>query len=257
MLGAIAGDIIGSRFEWEPTKKTDFELFSNDSHFTDDTILTIAVTYSLLENIGYAESLKHFGNKYEAGYGSSFYAWLDSDSLEPYNSWGNGSAMRVSPVAYAFNSVDEVLKHARKSAEVTHNHPEGIKGAQAVALAIFLARTGSSKQIIKDEISKRFGYNLERTLKKIRPNYAFEVSCQKSVPESIICFLEAYDYEETVRNAVSLGGDSDTMACIAGSIAEAFYKGVPEDIAQNVFERLPDEFIDILERFRDKFNINP
>ena len=138
MFGAIAGDIIGSRFEWHSTKKTDFKLFSHESHFTDDTILTVAVAYSLLKNIGYAESLKHFGNKYEAGYGASFYAWLDSKSLEPYNSWGNGSAMRVSPVAYAFNSVEEVLTHVKKSAEVTHNHTEGIKGAQAVALVIFL-----------------------------------------------------------------------------------------------------------------------
>ncbi len=256
MLGAIAGDIIGSRFEWHPTKETNFELFSSESHFSDDTILTVAVAHSLLENISYAESLKHFGNKYEAGYGSSFYAWLNSKSSEPYNSWGNGSAMRVSPVAYAFNSVDEVLKNAKKSAEVTHNHPEGIKGAQAVALAIFLARTGSDKQIIKDELSKRFGYDLDRTLEAIRPDYVFEVSCQKSVPESIICFLEASGYEETVRNAVSLGGDSDTISCIAGSIAEAFYKVVPEEIARNALERLPPEFIKIIKRFQDKFMEN-
>jgi ADP-ribosylglycohydrolase len=138
MLGAIAGDIIGSCFEWHSTKKTDFELFSHESHFTDDTILTVAVAYSILENIGYAESLKHFGNKYEAGYGASFHSWLESASFEPYNSWGNGSAMWVSPVAYAFNSVEGILTHAKKSAEVTHNHTEGIKGAQAVALVIFL-----------------------------------------------------------------------------------------------------------------------
>ena len=252
MLGAIAGDIIGSCFEWEPIKTTDFELFSPVSHYTDDTVLTVAVAYSLLEDLGYAESLKIFGNNYEAGYGSSFYAWLASASLEPYNSWGNGSAMRVSPVAYAFNSVEEVLEEAKNSALVTHNHPEGIKGAQAVALAIFLARTGSTKQVVKEEISSRFGYDLDRTLEEIRPDYAFEVSCQKSVPESIICFLESYDYEEAVRNAVSLGGDSDTMACIAGSIAEAFY-GLPDEIAESTLERLPPEFIEILDRFKEKY----
>lgn len=253
MLGAIAGDIIGSRFEHESTKNKDFKLFDKWSHFTDDTILTVAIAYALLENIGYAQSLKWLGSRYEAGYGASFYAWLVTDSLAPYNSWGNGSAMRVSPVAYAFNSVDEVLQHAKNSAEVTHNHPEGIIGAQAVALAIFLARTGSSKQAIKADISSRFDYDLDRTLADIRPDYAFEVSCAKSVPESIICFLEADNYEETVRNAVSLGGDSDTMACIAGSIAEAFYGGIPDEIAEEVYSRLPSEFIDILGRFYQKY----
>ncbi|MCX7086718.1 MAG: ADP-ribosylglycohydrolase family protein [Methylococcales bacterium] len=256
MLGAIAGDVIGSCFEWHATKKTDFELFNDESHFTDDTVLTIAVAYSLLENISYAESLKHFGNKYDASYNAGFYTWLNSASLEPYDSWGNDSAMRVSPIAYAFDSVEEVLENAKKSAEVTHNHPEAIKGAQAVALAIFLARTGATKEVIRDEISTRFSYNLDRTLDEIRPTYAFEVSCQKSVPESILCFFEAYDYEETIRNAVSLGGDSDTMACIAGSIAEAYYNGVPEDIAHNTLEKLPAEFITILDRFYDTYNIN-
>ena len=256
MLGAIAGDVIGSSYEWNSTKKTDFILFKADSEFTDDTVLTVAIAYSILKNESYVSSLKRFGNNYPAGYGASFYEWLNSKNSDPYNSWVNGSAMRVSPVAYAFNSIDEVLEEAKKSAEVTHNHPEGIKGAKATALAIYLARTGETKQSIKKEITKRFDYNLERTLEKIRPNYAFEVSCQKSVPESIIAFLEANSYEEAVRNAVSLGGDSDTMACISGSIAEAFYKKIPKEIVENTKKRLPAEFLEIIDEFYSRYIYN-
>ena len=171
-----------------------------------------------------------------------------SSSTEPYNSWGNGAAMRVSPIGFMFDTVDEVLAEAKKSAEVTHNHPEGIKGAQAVALAIVLARAGESKEAIKQQLTDRFDYDLDRTLDGIRPVYSFEVSAQKSVPEAIICFLESTGYEDAVRNAVSLGGDADTMACIAGGIAEAFYVGVPDKIAASARELIPAEFLDILDQ---------
>ncbi len=183
-----------------------------------------------------------------AGYGASFLNWAMSSSTEPYNSWGNGAAMRVSPIGFMLNDIDEVLAEAKRSAEVTHNHPEGIKGAQAVALAIVLARTGNSKESIKQQLTDRFGYDLDRTLDEIRPAYSFDVSAQKSVPEAIICFLESTGYEDAVRNAVSLGGDADTMACIAGSIASAFYRGVPDKIEASARELLPVEFVDILSR---------
>ena len=251
MLGAIAGDIIGSVYEHQPIKTKDFPLFSDGSTFTDDTVLTIAVADALLDDRDYAKSLRKFGRKYpNAGYGKSFLTWLAVDGHPPYGSWGNGSAMRVSPIGWACNSIDEVLREAERSAVVSHNHPEGIKGAQAVALAVYLARTGSTKTEIKSEITERFGYELERTVDDIRPTYAFDVSCQGSVPESIICFLESVSYEDAVRNAVSLGGDSDTMACIAGSIAETFYGSVPEQIASQVHDILPVKLKMILDNIR-------
>ncbi len=191
MIGAIAGDIISSVFEHYPIKSTHFPLFTRHSTFTDDTVLTIAVGHSILKKENYAGSLKTFGRKYPyAGYGTAFFMWLQSPESTPYNSWGNGSAMRVSPVGFAFDTVAEVLQEAQKCAEVTHNHPEGIKGAQATALAIFLARTGRSKENIKQEIASRFGYDLNRTIATIRPNYSFDISCQGTVPEAILAFLE-------------------------------------------------------------------
>ena len=256
MLGAIAGDVIGSIYEGNPIKTTDFILFDKKSNYTDDTVLTIAIAYSILEGVDYVTSLKFFGRKYPAAYGMSFYHWLVSSSSEPYNSWGNGSAMRVSPIGFAFNSVEEVLNEARRSAEVTHNHPEGIKGAQATALAIFLARMGESKELIKGEVSKRFAYDLNQTLDEIRPTYSFQISCQYSVPESIIAFLESENFEGAIRNAISLGGDSDTMACIAGGIAQAFYKDLPEEIIHNVRLRLPDEFLQIMDKFYLKYDLS-
>ncbi|HYA15034.1 MAG TPA: ADP-ribosylglycohydrolase family protein [Syntrophales bacterium] len=256
MLGAIAGDIIGSVFEANPVKYTDFPLFSPYSTFTDDTVLTIAVAYSILEKVDFAKAFKVFGQKYpDAGYGVSFYHWIFSPNIDPYNSWGNGSAMRVSPIGFAFDSIDNVLHEAEKSAAVTHNHPEGIKGAQATALAVLLARKGESKEHINREISKRFTYNLNRTLDEIRPGYHFDVSCQGSVPESIIAFLESNNFEDAVRKAVSLGGDSDTMACIAGGIAHAFYKEIPQDIIINARERLPEEFLLIIDKFSKKYGL--
>lgn len=254
MLGAIAGDMIGSVYEALPLKSTDFPLFQSHTVFTDDTVLTIAVAYAILKQLDYASCLKKFGRKYpDAGYGGLFYNWIFSDLSEPYNSWGNGSAMRVSPVGFAFDSEDRVLSEAEKTAKITHSHPEGIKGAQAAALAVFLARCERDKEFIKQDIQRRFGYDLNRALDDIRPAYHFDISCQGSVPESIISFLESTDFESAVRNAVSLGGDSDTMACIAGAIAQAYYKSIPEQIVLNVRQRLPEEFLKIIDEFNDKF----
>jgi len=256
MLGAIAGDVIGSVHEAHPIKYTDFPLFGRHSHFTDDTVLTVAAAYSILEKCDYATAFKAFGQRYPgAGYGSSFYEWIFSPDGRPYNSWGNGSAMRVSPIGFAFDSIEAVMEEAERSASVTHNHPEGIKGAQATALAIFFARKGEDKDFIKSKIEKHFTYNLSRTLDDIRPEYRFDVSSQGSVPESIIAFLESKDFEDAVRKAVSLGGDSDTMACIAGGIAHSFYGEIPENIVANVRERLPDEFLEIIDRFVDTYGL--
>ncbi|MBM9514650.1 ADP-ribosylglycohydrolase family protein [Desulfogranum marinum] len=256
MIGAIAGDIIGSVYEAMPIKSKDFPLFQKASVFTDDTVLTVAVASAILKKCEYASSLKLFGRKYpNAGYGGAFFRWLFSPNSEPYNSWGNGSAMRVSPVGFAFDTVEKVLAEAQKSAEVTHNHPEGIKGAQATALAILLARMGASKAEIKQEISRYFSYDLTRDLDAIRPQYSFDISCQGSVPASIIAFLSSTDYEDAIRNAISLGGDSDTMACIAGGIAQAYYKKIPEEIVHQVRQRLPQSFWEIISEFNRKFGL--
>ena len=254
MIGAIAGDIIGSVFEHHTIKSTQFPLFSRYSGFTDDTVLTVAIADSILKKVDYANSLKTFGQKYPyAGYGSSFFKWIFSSDSRPYNSWGNGSAMRVSPVGFAFVSMEDVLSEAKKSAEVTHNHPEGIKGAQATALAVFMARSGKSKATIKQEIRNRFGYNLDRALDDIRPHYSFDISCQGSVPEAIIAFLEGKDFEDAIRKAISLGGDSDTLACIAGGIAQAYYQNIPREIVSDVRKRLPEEFLLIIDEFSEKY----
>jgi ADP-ribosylglycohydrolase len=250
MLGSIAGDIIGSVYEHRPIKTTEFPLFQSRSCFTDDTVLTVAIACSILEKTDYAATLRDLGRKYpHAGYGPAFFNWLFSPESRPYNSWGNGAAMRVSPVGFAFETPEEVLVEAKKTAEVSHDHPEGIKGAQATALAVFLARTGSPREQIRSEIAKRFGYDLSRTIDEIRPRYSFDISCQGTVPEAIIAFLESNDYEDAVRKAVSLGGDSDTLACITGGIAQAFYKEVPQEIVTEVRTRLPEEFLSIVDRF--------
>ena len=250
MIGAIAGDIIGSVFEHHPIKKKDFPLFSDDSTFTDDTVMTAAIADALLNERNYAQSLRRFGRRYpNAGYGESFMTWLAFEDHPPYGSWGNGSAMRVSPIGWACNSIEEVLFEAERSAVVSHNHIEGIKGAQAVALAVYLARHGATKADIKDELTARFNYDLNRTLDSIRPTYEFDISCQRSVPESVICFLESSSYEGAVRNAVSLGGDSDTMGCISGAIAEAFYSLIPCSIIGQTNAVLPLELKELTDRF--------
>lgn len=261
MIGAVTGDIIGSVYEWRPTKEMDFELFAPGSRFTDDTVMTIAVADALMSGAVedgdlYVVKMQEYGQTYpNAGYGGMFGRWIFTRHPTPYNSFGNGSAMRVSSVGFLLNDLEFVLLEAEKSAAVTHSHPEGIKGAQATAAAIFLARTGHDKPAIKAEIKHRFGYDLDRTLSEIRPGYAFDVTCQGSVPESIIAFLESTDYEDAVRKAISLGGDSDTMACIAGGIAEAFYGGVPKPLASKVKTYLDQRLIEQVERFESEMRV--
>ena len=254
MIGAIAGDIIGSAYEWHNIKSKEFDLFSPRSKFTDDTVLTIAVADCILNDRDYANTFKEYGRRYpHAGYGGNFNTWLHSDSLAPYNSYGNGSAMRVSPVGFAFDTLDKVLSEAKRSSEVTHNHPEGIKGAQATAAAIFLARTGKDKKEIRDYIEATFEYNLSPTLAEIRPGYRFDVTCQGSVPQAIIAFLESANYEDAIRNAISIGGDSDTIACITGGIAHAFYKSIPENIISGSRQLLDKKLVRIVDIFNAKY----
>ncbi|MEJ2695692.1 MAG: ADP-ribosylglycohydrolase family protein [Candidatus Sulfobium sp.] len=256
MIGAVAGDIIGSVYEAHAIKTKDFELFGPGSRFTDDTVLTVAVADCLLNNKDYASTFREYGRRYpHAGYGGMFRRWVRSDSLGPYNSLGNGSAMRVSPVGFAFGSLDEVLREARRSAEVTHNHPEGIKGAQATAAAIFLAGQGGDKDEIKRYVEENFGYDLGPTLAEIRPGYMFDPTCPGSVPQSITAFLESDDYEGAVRNAVSLGGDSDTMACIAGGVAQAYYRRIPSRILREVRAILTPELLGVVDLFNDRYHI--
>ena len=252
MIGAIAGDMIGAPYERYPIKHKDFDPLVHG--FTDDTVLTVAVAHAILTGQDMADSLKRFATEYHSlPYGKNFGKWMWSWENRPYNSFGNGAAMRVSPVGFAFDTEAEVLHQAERSAAVTHNHPEGIKGAQATALAIFLARQGADKETMRAEIAGRFGYDLDRTVDAIRPTYRFDVSCQGSVPESIVAFLDSDDYIDAVKNAISLGGDADTMACIAGGIAQAFYRKIPEAIADAVRQRLPLDFREIVDRFNGTF----
>lgn len=250
MLGAIAGDIIGSVYEFHNIKTKDFPLFDSRCFFTDDTVLTVAVADTILNGGEYLSNIKEYYYRYpNAGYGGRFRRWAKSDSMAAYNSWGNGSAMRVSAVGFAFDDFETVLAEAIQSASVTHNHPEGIKGAQATAAAIFLGRTGRSKQEIASYIETNLGYDLTPSLDEIRPNYEFNESCQETVPQAIIAFLESTDFEDAIRNAISLGGDSDTLACITGGIAQAFYGGVPEAIARQTLARLDKPLRSVTEEF--------
>lgn len=254
MLGAIAGDIIGSVYEFNATKTKIFPLFAADSTFTDDSVMTLAVARAIMTDGDYRAAALALGRRYpDSGYGCGFYDWLNSPDPRPYNSFGNGSAMRVSPVGFAFKTEEDVLREASRSAAFSHNHPEGIKGAQAAALAVFLARTTRDKALIKLEISTRFGYDLERTVDGIRPGYSFNETCQRTVPEAIVAFLESSSYEDAVRNAVSLGGDADTLACIAGGIAEAFYGPVDPEIAAGVRRILPPDLWEIIEKFEGRY----
>ncbi len=250
MLGAIAGDIIGSIYESRPIKTKDFPLIDPRSRFTDDSVLTVAIAEAILTGGSYLDTVRTVGRRYpHAGYGGSFYTWLFSDDPQPYNSWGNGAAMRVSPVGFAFDTREEVLKEAQRTAEITHNHPEGIKGAQAVALAVFLARSGKTKEEIGERIGQEFGYDVSGGVDAIRPDYRFDISCQGTVPAALISFLDSFSYEDAVRNAVSLGGDSDTLACITGGIAEAYYGGIPLELKNMVCEKLPKELWEIVNTF--------
>ncbi|MBN6711562.1 ADP-ribosylglycohydrolase family protein [Haemophilus haemoglobinophilus] len=252
MFGATIGDIIGSRFEFNNYKGTDFELFTSKCCFTDDTVCSVAIAEWALSGfqIDLPDTLRKWGNRYRnAGYGGMFARWLNPRwEPQPYNSWGNGSAMRVSAVGWLCDDMETVLEYAKRSADITHNHPEGIKGAQTTAAAIFLARKGESKETIKQFIEQKFGYNLNRTCDQIRPNYSFDESCQGTVPQAIVAFLESKDFEDSIRLAVSLGGDSDTLAAITGSIAEAFYKQIPEQIKAQAVQCLPAEFVEIFEQ---------
>ena len=256
MYGAILGDIIGSPYEFDRGDKTkDFPLFCEDSCFTDDTVMTMAVAQAFLTEKDIVSihrclirTMKDFGHRYpHYGYGVRFSRWLHSHHPKPYGSCGNGSAMRVSSVAWLYHDLASVRRMARISAEVTHNHPEGIKGAEATAAAIFLARTGSTKEGIKAYMETEFGYDLSRSCDEIRPDYCHVETCQETVPEAISAFLEGESFEDVIRTAVSLGGDCDTLTCIAGSIAEGFF-GVPEDLKLECRDRIPEEFLEILDR---------
>ena len=270
MYGAILGDMIGRPYEFlRAVKDRNFELFNKRSVFSDDSVMTIAVAEALLKVTDgrsrafttedpdienrfkeiLIDSLKKWGRRYpDAGYGGRFMAWLLSDKREPYNSYGNGSAMRVSAAGYIADDLETTIKVAAWTAEVTHNHHEGVKGAEAVAACIFMARKGYTKDEIKEYVESTFHYDLSRTVDEIKPGYSFDVSCQGSVPESIICFLEADSFESAVRNAVYLGGDTDTMGAIAGSIAEAYY-GVPEELKEECRKRITPEMLEVLTKF--------
>ena len=254
MLGSIIGDIVGSVYEFNNLRSKEFVLFDNRSTFTDDSVLTFATAKVLLQGSDYTKTYQDFSRHYPGrGYGGHFGLWIYSDKPLPYNSFGNGSAMHVSPVGFAFHTLEETLKEAKRSAVVTHNHPEGIKGAQAVACAIFLARKGESKANIKREITSRFEYDLSRPIDLIRQVNQFDETCQGSVPEAISAFLESTDFEDAIRNAISIGGDSDTIACITGGIAQAYYRDIPEWIAQEAILHLPPEFKQLLNKFETRF----
>lgn len=260
MLGAILGDIVGSPYEFDHNnyKHKDFPLLSEKSHFTDDTVMTVAVARGLIAGQGDAQKtfaevqheMRRLGKAYpNAGYGGMFGRWLRAEHPQPYGSFGNGSAMRVAAAGWLFDTLDKTLEMAKVTAEVTHNHPEGIKGAQATAAAIFLARTGHSKPEIRQYVEQTFDYDLSRTCDEIRPGYRHVETCQQTVPEAIIAFLESTGFEDALRNAVSLGGDSDTLACITGGIDEAFY-GMPQELRAETLKRLPEEMQDTFEHLR-------
>ena len=263
MLGAICGDIIGSAFETGQPANPDFALFSTASRFTDDTVMTVAVMDCLLNDKPYGPTFKEYGRRYpSAGYGGAFKKWLASDSLMPYNSYGNGSAMRVSPIGSAFSDIARVEEEATRSAVVTHNHPEGIKGAQSVAAAVFLAGRNQRKEDIRTYVSHRFDYNdqryrfhLGRTLDEIGTEWGRFESCQDTVPVALTLFFESADYEDCIRRAVRLGGDTDTLASIAGGIAQVFYRFIPPPIIENARARLVPEFLSVIDDFAQRYGI--
>jgi ADP-ribosylglycohydrolase len=263
MYGAILGDILGSIYEFSNRKTEEpekIDLLNPHCYYTDDTVLTVAVADAILSGGNYQSAVHRWARRFpQAGYGGSFEKWAQSDNPQPYNSWGNGSAMRVSPVGWVFDTMGETLEQAKRSAEITHNHSEGIKGAQATAAAVFLGRTGASKEAIREFIVQRFsqpeqendGYKLNRTVAEIRPGYKFNESCQGTVPEAITVFLESRDFFHCMQLAISLGGDTDTLACIAGGIAEAFYgtDAITQDLRDFAFNRLRRSMVDVMDRF--------
>lgn len=250
MLGTIIGDIVGSVYEFNNFKSKNFEPFFHErAHFTDDTVCTVAIADALTGGIHPAASLKAWGEKYwdNGGWGRSFALWLGSDDSKPYGSYGNGSAMRVSPAGLLANSLNEAIRLAHAVTEVTHNHPEGMKGAAATASAVFLAKTGSGQGEIRQYVAATFGYDLTRSVDEIRPGYVFNERCQDTVPQALTCALEATSYEDAIRNAISIGGDSDTIAAIAGGVAEALF-GIPEDIADKGWSHLPKDMREVVTR---------
>ena len=261
LMGAILGDIAGSIYEFDPHKSTDINLQDKRMDYTDDTIMTIAVADWILNDKrhtknGLVERMQQWGRRYPhpmGAYGNMFSQWLRSDNPMPYNSWGNGSAMRVSAVGFAFDTLEETMNVAKKCAEVTHDHTEGIKGAQATAAAIFMARTGSTKEVIRRYITDTFGYNLDRSCDDIRPTYGFDGSCQGTVPESIIAFLDSKDYEDALRLCISLGGDADTMGAITGAIAGAYYNKMPYALYEFGMEKLPKDIRNVVGLFNSKY----
>lgn len=258
MIGSIIGDIVGSIYEFNNKKSKEFELFAPRASFTDDSILTIATADWLMNGGKAGTYYADWGNAYPfpmGGYGSGFVRWLDASHntvAPPYNSYGNGSAMRVGPVGWAFDTQEEVLAKAKESAECTHNHPEGIKGAQATALAIMMARQGYDKNAIREKLEQLFDYDLHFTCDEIRSTYNWGETCQDSVPQAVVAFLDGNSFEDSIRNVISIGGDSDTLGCITGSIAEAYY-GVPEEIREEALGYLPEEFIIIINKFESLF----
>lgn len=262
MIGALLGDMIGAPYEFDRGSKTKgFPLFSEYSQFTDDSVMTVAVTDALLHTIGKTDDeikealvdrMQEWGRRYpDAGYGGMFRRWLYRTHPEPYGSFGNGSAMRVSSAGWLFNTLGETRHIARLTAEVTHNHPEGIKGAETIASAIFLARKGKSKKEIRDYIIREFGYDLSYSCDEIRSRYYHVATCQQTVPEAVTAFLEGQNFVDVIRTAVSLGGDGDTLTCIAGSMAEAFY-GIPEALVKECRKRLPDDMLEVVDRFHQQ-----
>jgi ADP-ribosylglycohydrolase len=250
MLGAIVGDIVGSVYEFNNHKSKDFPLFREDSKFTDDTILTIATADAFLhQGWDFAGKYREYGKKYPSSYGNRFQDWIDEVITGPYDSFGNGSAMRVSPVAWFEKHDHRVMELAKRSAEVTHNHPEGIKGAQATAMAILWARHGVPRNRIRRDIETQFGYDTSISVDELRETYQYNETCQRTVPEAFRCFYEATDFEDAIRNAISIGGDSDTLAAITGSMAEAKW-GVPEEIEREALSRLDKHLRDVLETFK-------
>ena len=262
MLGAVIGDIVGSRFEWNNHRSKEFELFTEKCFFTDDSVMTIAIADALMKTNGdisvlsdYAiKSMQEIGRPYpNCGYGGSFYHWMYSDNPEPYNSFGNGSAMRVSACGFVAKSIEEAKALSKAVTEVTHNHPEGIKGAEATTVAIFLAKTGHSLEEIREHINANY-YPMDFTLDEIRGTYEFNETCQNTVPQALKAFFESTDFEDAIRNAISIGGDSDTLAAITGGIAEAYY-GIPDEIKRDVPQYFKDspELMDVVNAFYAKY----
>ena len=257
MLGAIVGDVIGSVHEGAGTKTKDFPLFVDGTTFTDDSVLTVAVAEWILTARNLVDLLHSYTETYPGrGYGGMFHHWARRRVREPYNSFGNGAAMRVSPVGFAFETMEEVLAWSKRSAEVTHNHPEGIRGAQATATAIYLARRVRNKDQIKHAIESQFGYDLSARLDQIRPTYDFDETCQGTVPQALASFFESSSFEDALRNAISLGGDADTLACIAGGVAEAYYGEVPQELAKPVRAMMDERLVAVVDRFRERFSLS-